>query len=301
MASAQYHRQSLDVTFSYLSTQPMTGNDNLYIPKFILNVPWYYRELQDTSNDAFRHQRRDPTDSSIEQGGPLAGTGINDTFKVVDGVKLKEDEGDFAAKRDRWHGYDAAEWDEIFSKWDSIKKSKKPQTNAPDDSDDTDYELELQELGIDRKEFTKGFVEDPVERSIRERKYTPAYILAINANEGGKIRIGKDSTRGIANDDSDFVRQISKDERDLNQMQQFAWEQNKQYELQKLRELYQKQLADLSNPSAEAVDTTVPVELGFSVEASPTLMMMKKKEEDKKKKEAGEKRKRSLLDRYGSE
>lgn len=82
-------------------------------------------------------------------------------------------------------------------------------------------------------------------------------------------------------------------------MQKFAWEQHKQYEEQKLRELYQKQLANLSNPSAEAVDSTVPVDLDLSVEASPTLMMMKTKKENEKKSEASEKRKQSLLNRYG--
>lgn len=267
----------------------MPPTDNLYIPKFILNVPWYYKELHG-GDDALIHQRKDLSSGPIE-GGPTAGAGIDDA-----GDKETDD---FASKRDRWHGYNAEEWDEVFAKWDSIKKSKKPTNTEAEDSDDTDYELELQELGIDRKDFTKGFVEDPLEKSIRERKYTPAYILSINANQGGKIRIGKDSTRGIANDESDFVKQPSKDERDFSRMQHFAWEQNKQYEQEKQRELYQKQLANMSNPNAQVLDSTVPVELGFNVEASPTLMMMKQKEEDRKKKEISDKRKKSLLDRYG--
>lgn len=260
-------------------TYVMPPQDNQYIPKFILNVPWYYSELQGQENDAFVHQRKDAS---------LTG----------DNAKNAQDQ-DFSAKRDRWHGYKAEEWDEILAKWDEIKKANRLSQQDNEDSDDTDYELELQELGIERSEFQRGFVEDPLEKSIKERKYTPAYILAINANQGGKIRIGKDSTKSVANDESDFVKEPSKEEKDFKQMRQFAWEQNQQYEQEKLRELYQKQLANLSNPNAEAVDNTVPIELGFSVEASPTLIMMKKREEDKKKKEASEKRKKSLLDRYG--
>lgn len=269
----------------------MPPADNLYIPKFILNVPWYYNELHG-SDDAFKHQRKEATSAPAEAGTTI-GQGLDDNGKTTN------EANDFAAKRDRWHGYNAEEWDEIFAKWDSLKKSKSPKHTEESDSDDTDYELELQELGIARKDFQRGYLEDPIEKSIRERKYTPAYILAINANEGGKIRIGKDSTRGIINDESDFVAEPSKEEKDLNRMQQFAWEQNKHYEQEKLTELYQRQLANMSNPNAEAVDFTVPVDLDFSVEASPTLMMIKKKEEDKKKKDASDKRKKGLLDRYG--
>lgn len=279
------------------SLSSMPPKDNLYIPKFILEVPWYYSVLDGFNNDAFGHQRKVPAEQFGHSDDDLKDKGTEDITKIK--PIARGDSDYFVAKRDRWHGFKPEEWDEVFAKWDHIKKFKQTTQSVAEDSDDTDYELELQELGIARKEFQKGFVEDPIERSIRERNYTPAYILAINANEGGKIRLGKDSTSNLVNDDTEFVKSSCKDERELGQMQKFAWEQHKQYEEQKLRELYQKQLANLSNPSAEAVDSTVPVDLDLSVEASPTLMMMKTKKENEKKSEASEKRKQSLLNRYG--
>lgn len=273
----------------------MPPKDNLYLPKYIQNVPWYFKTgVEKNNTDELYHHRKDPTHAPIDHSIPQAGSGIQDEFDTVNGHEIRKD-GDYSAKRDRWHGTTLEDWDEILAQWKSIKKAiQKPEDT--NDSDDTDYELELEELGLQKKDLRIDLKEDPLEKSIRDRRDVPAYILAINGNEGGKIQLGKDSTAAIVNQDSDFVK--SKDVAELRQMQKFAWDQNRQYEEAKQRELYQKQLESLNDPYA-VVEDTVPVDLGLSVEASPTLMMLKNRQNEAEKKKAAEKKKNALLDRYG--
>lgn len=275
----------------------MPPKDNQYLPKYIQSVPWYFKTGKKSSDndDLLAHHRKHPNSEPTDHSIPSAGTGIKDEYVRVDGHEIRQD-GDYSAKRDRWHGTTLEDWDEILEKWNTIKKKTQVEEDN-NDSDDTDYELELNELGLQRKDLRVNLKEDPLEKLIRDRRDVPAYILAINGNEGGKIRLGQDLTAAITNSDSEFVKE-SKDVTELRQMQKFAWEQNKQYEEKKQKEIFQKQLASMSDPYAQ-VDDTVPVELGLSVEASPTLMMLKNRENEEKKKQALEKKKNALLARYG--
>lgn len=275
----------------------MPPKDNQYLPKYIQNVPWYFKTGKDekSGDDLLSHHRKHPHSEPIDHSVPVAGSGIKDEFDSVDGHEVRKD-GDYSAKRDRWHGTTLADWDEILAQWNSIKKNTEVKTES-NDSDDTDYELELEELGLETKDLRVNLKEDPLEKSIRDRRDVPAYILAINANEGGKIRLGQDSTAALVSKDDEFVKE-SKDVTELRQMQKFAWEQNKEYEETKLREIFQKQLANMSNPYAET-EESVPVDLDLSVEASPTLMMLKNRQNEEKKKQALEKKKNALLARYG--
>lgn len=274
----------------------MPPKDNLYLPKYIQSVPWYFKTGNQDTKDELFHHRKHPDQEPIDHSVPQAGTGIRDDYDTINGHEVRRD-GDYSAKRDRWHGTTLEEWDEILAQWETIKKA----TQKPDetnDSDDTDYELELEELKLSRLDLRIDLKEDPLEKSIRDRRDVPVYILAINSNEGGKIRLGKDSSAALVNKDSDFVKE-SKDVTELKQMQQFAWDQNRMYEEKKLRELYQKQLASMSDPYAH-VEDTVPVDLGLNVEASPTLMMLKNRQNEEKKREAIQQKKEELLAKYGS-
>lgn len=272
----------------------LMAENNQYLPKYIQNIPWYYKnDALASADDALYHHRKKPGEK-LDHSDPQAGSGIKDNFESVDGHLVRAD-GDYDAKRDRWHGHSHEEWDEIFEKWDKIKKSQHSLTEQ--DSDDTDYELELEELGLDRKQIQNSLKEDPMEKAIRDRRDVPAYILAINANVGGKIRLGKDSTKSLVNDDSDFVKE-SKDVKELKQMQQFAWEKNQEYQKKKEKEIFQAQIANMHDPYAK-VDADVPVDFSLNVEASPTLMMLRNRENEEKKRKAGENKKNKLLERYG--
>lgn len=268
------------------------SDQNQYLPKYIQNVPWYYKKDGVASEDALFHHRKNAAEK-IDHSDPQAGAGIHDDFEEVDGHLVRGD-GDYDAKRDRWHGHSNEEWDEILAKWDQIKK--KPVVEQ-EDSDDTDYELELEELGLDRKQIQSLLKEDPMEKAIRDRSDVPDYILAINANAGGKIRLGKDSTKGLVSAESDFVKE-SKDVAEMKQIQQFAWEQNQVYQKKKEKEIFHAQLAAMHDPYTEVV-SSVPADLDLSAEASPTLMMMRHRENEEKKRKAVAEKRNRLLDKYG--
>lgn len=267
-------------------------DQNQYLPKYIQNVPWYYKNDSVASKDALYHHRKNAGEK-IDHSDPQAGAGIHDDFESVDGHLIRGD-GDYDAKRDRWHGHSNEEWDEILAKWDQVKKKPVEENN---ESDDTDYELELEELGLERKQIQSWLKEDPMEKAIRDRSDVPAYIMAINANAGGKIRLGKDSTKGLVSEESDFVKE-SKDVMEMKQIQQFAWEQNQAYQKKKEKEIFHSQLSAVHDPYAE-VESSVPVDLDLSVEASPTLMMVRNRENEEKKRKAIAEKKNRLIDRYG--
>lgn len=258
-----------------------------YIPKFIQNVPWYYKIGQDSGDDKLAHQRKDPYQVPVDHSLPQAGTGIRD-----------EDRDDYDSKRDRWHGHSAEQWDDILAKWNQTKRNTATTNTANDDSDDTDYELEREELGLGSTLLKSGHLEDPMEKAIRDRRDVPAYILALNSNEGGKIRLGKDSTASLVSDLSDFVKK-SKDSADFEKMQKFAWEQSKVFDVQQQKKRHDAHLALLRNPNVAQEEAIANADLGSSMEASPTLLMQKKKKEDQQRKKAGDEKRRKLLERYG--
>lgn len=262
------------------------GDENQHLPKYIKSVPWYYKGR--VGQDTLAHNRSNP-EKAVDYSAQ-AGTGIDDEYTEVDGVKVRTTQG-YDAQRDRWHGYSAEEWDEILRKWDKIKKAKQP-AHEPSDSDDTEYELELHELGLERKDLKVNFIEDPLEKTIRDRRDVPKYILAINANANGLRRIGKDSLGGIVADDSDFVKQSS-DSAEFRRVQLFAWDQSKKHEEQRARDLYEAQFTG-QMPQGPAVD------LDLSVEASPTLVQLKSKQADSVKRKQAELKKQALLAKYGS-
>ncbi|KAM9920403.1 hypothetical protein OXX59_007247 [Metschnikowia pulcherrima] len=278
-----------------MSTDP----NNSYIPKYIQDVPWYYKTAQKNTEsvvkDSLAHHRKAPDQAPIDHSEPRAGLGISDEVVEVDGTKIRKSD-DYEAKRDRWHGHSAAEWDHILSEWDRVKRITNTQKSG-DESDDTDYELELQELGLARTDLKMGLIEDPLEKSIRDRRDVPEYIRAINGNVGGKIRLGKDSTTGITNDSSECIKE-SRDVTEFKKMQQFAWEKNKEFEAKQQKAQYDAKLASLQNPNVQMEEQQV-ADLGLSIEASPTLMMLKNRQNEQAKKEKGDEKRRKLMERYG--
>lgn len=265
------------------------GTGSQYIPKFIQNVPWYYKlnnkntsssDSTESIQDAFLHQRKEV----------LNNLNSNKKSDANDGVIQSLD--DYDAKRDHWQGTADEEWDNIVSGWNETKTKSNLDKSMMEDSDDTDYELELEELGLHQKHLKSNHLEDPMERANRDRLDVPAYIIGITANEGGKIRYGEDSLAAIVHEDSAFVRQ-SKDENELKQIQTFAWEKNIQHEKEQQLKLYRSEL------SGELDVTVTQANLDYVVEASPTLLMMKAKEKEKKAKDESQKKLKKLMDRYG--
>lgn len=263
------------------------GSGSQYIPKFIQNVPWYYKlqkpkdEEQKEQLDAFAHQRK-----------LGVGTDLNAAQTSESRLDAVDALDDYDAKRDHWRNNAEEQWDEIVGNWDQNKNKLRKNAYDQNDSDDTDYELEIEELGLDPKHLRSYNLEDKEERSNRDRNNVPAYIMGITANEGGKVRYGQDSLGSIVLQDSEFVRE-SKDEQDLKKMQEFAWEKNKQHEKeQQMKQYY-------SEVKGEVDDTLTQTNLDYVVEASPTLLMLKAKEKEKKALAERAAKHKKLMERYG--
>lgn len=276
---------------------------NPYIPKFISTVPWYHNKLNDEkSDDYLSHQRSNITEEAIDHSIPQPGNGINDKFEVKDQTEIKKVD-DYDSKRDRWHGYDAQEWDNIVENWDKIKKKKQKTTNrkADEDSDGTDYELELTELGLNQKDIKNNLKEDPLEKTIRDRQDVPAYILNITSSNkmqyDPKSRLTKDPSKGFVNDKKQFVKKLTGEAKGLDSLQNFAWEQNRQQEEIKQRKLFEQKLTGKNQSTNTSKE--FQVDLNLNMEANPTAMMLQVRKQQQQQKMVSEKKRNDLLAKYG--
>lgn len=267
------------------------SSESNYVPKFIQNVPWYYKlknqnKDDQATSDSYAHQRKleSTTKSSALASVAVTTDASNETNRGQE---------DYESKRDRWQGHAEEQWDEIVGTWESNKGSLKFVESNQDDSDDTEYELELQDLGLERWQLKSNRLGGNLSNSHGDQSEIPNYILGITANEGGKVRYGIDSLAAIINQDSEFVRE-KKDEEDFKKIQAFAWEKNRQHEKeQQMKQFY-------SEVNGEQNGSLTQANLDYVVEASPTLLMMRAREKEKKAKEESEKKMKKLMEKYGS-
>lgn len=279
------------------------GEVNPYIPKYIASKPWYQGDIPKTDeNDYLSHQRKNP-EEIVDYSISKAGEGINDEFEQHGSVLVKKNE-DYESKRDRWYGYDMKAWDDVLNNWENIKNKKRKlePKGTVSDSDDTDYELELVELNLSRKDLRSNIKEDPLEKTIRDRQDVPSYIQNITSDPNNKIRIEydpksrltKNLSKGFVNDQQQFVRQLTGEARKLNELQKFAWDideqDQKEHQVNKLNQTF---TANDENEEAN-------VNLDLNLEASPTLMMLKAKKHAEEQKKQVDIRKGALLSKYGA-
>lgn len=121
----------------------MSNKDNL--PRYIREVPWYKEGQEEEVKD---------------HSYSIAGKGFTDNT--------------FDSKRDKWEGYEIEYKEEEVLKGIDIKESE-----IDLEEDDTDYELEKQELGLTelKKDDNKQGVE---EKMVRDRQDVPDYIRNLN-------------------------------------------------------------------------------------------------------------------------
>lgn len=277
---------------------------NPYIPKYISTVPWYHNKLNDDkSKDYLSHQRSNIAEEAIDHSIPQAGSGINDEFELKNEVRIKKLD-DYDSKRDRWHGYEADEWIQVVENWDKMKKKKQKTTTKTldEDSDDTDYELELIELGLEAKDIKNNLKEDPLEKTIRDRQDVPSYILNITSSNkvlyDPKSRLTKDPSKGFINDKNQFVRKLTGEAKRLDNLQQFAWEQNRQHEEARQKQAFEKKLTGIANNTVDDSEE-YQVDLNLNMEASPTAMMLQAKKEQEEQSLKRKQKKNELLTKYG--
>ncbi|RCK64753.1 Pre-mRNA-splicing factor SLU7 [Candida viswanathii] len=262
---------------------------NQYIPKYIVSKPWYQDGSkpgeEDEEIDELSHQRK--TGEIIDHSIAQSGSGIKEEFKGT--IRTTGESEDYDAKRDRWYGYSTEEWLDHLKNWKQVQEPK--QDAANDDSDDTDYELELIELGLDRKDLNKNIKEDPMEKMLRDRQDIPAYIYNITANPNNKIkidydpksRLAKDMSKGFLNDKNQFVKKLTGTANELTDLQKVASDLDNEHEQERIQARLKQQFFGDDGEFKNQVPET---DLNLSLEASPTLMMLKAKQLQKEKETA---------------
>lgn len=128
-------------------------DDQQYIPKYIKEKPWYKEGEQ---GDSLSHQRKNPNEV-VDYSLPIAGTGFQNQK--------------FDSKRDRWENFEIKHYDDILKNW---------QQQSDEESDDTTYELEVNELGLQPLDIKRNVKQDKFEKIIRDRNDIPNYIKNIS-------------------------------------------------------------------------------------------------------------------------
>lgn len=290
------------------------SDNSQYIPKYISQVPWYRRTGQDDEDGkqtesarvSLAHQYKDPH-VKVDHSEPTAGRGVTDEFVRSGDVEIKKAE-EWDAKRDRWHGYDIEEWDRIARNWDAIKRGAgaerraraQVQSSLQSDSDDTDYELELRELGLSARDVAGTLKEDPLEKILRDRQDVPQYILAISAS--GKLKIDDPNLKHtqVTNDQAQFVRAATGTAAgrpaggvdEIQRLQQFAWEQNETLARRQQQHVLDQRLKGDS-------EVTVKTDIDLNLHANPTAMLLRERKQRQQEDEAKAAKRQKLADMYG--
>ncbi|KAI5952913.1 SLU7 [Candida jiufengensis] len=298
-------------------SNPTEKELNPYIPKFIISKPWYNEEKQseekvdeEQPKDYLSHQRK--TSEIIDHSLPKIGEGIKDEF--TGSVRTStEDNANYDSKRDRWYGYSNEQWLESIKSWNekNNKLTRKPIYKNDDDSDDSDYDLELNELGLQKSDIMQNVKEDPMEKMLRDRQDIPAYIHNINSRLSDKIkieydpksRLAKDLTRGFLNDKNQFIKKVEGDAKDLKILQNFAWDLDKKdLQIKKLKQIENQYNNENSYSYGEddenKKEEKIGSDLNLSLEASPTLMMLKANQEKEKAKQKSIVKRKAILSMY---
>ena len=295
------------------SEQPKSSERNEYIPSFIAKKPFYIDDATQSQDDYLEHQRlqsqknHDPLATSKwydrgktvgeratkyrkgacencgsmshkekdclqrkrKKGAKWTGRDIAADEEVGD-VKLGWD-----AKRDRWNGYEASEYQEVIEEYNALEDLKRQaQAPAPNGYDDVE---EADEEGAKYgEESDMGRHQPTSTRNLRLREDTAKYLLNLDlesAKYDPKTRSMLDtetSTNELIAEDG--FQKASGDAAEFERAQRYAWETQERGDRDKIH-----------------------------MQANPTeaqLVRKRKAEDDAEKKEA---RRKKLLEAYGEQ
>lgn len=125
------------------------ADSNAYIPKYIKQSPWYKEG-----------QKEEVKDHSFSKHGEGFSSNTYDS------------------KRDKWEGFEIN-----YNDPKQLESQLKAINSAVSDEgdDDTDYELELSELGLKKTDIKNNNKQDKHEKVLRDRKDVPDYIKGIRS------------------------------------------------------------------------------------------------------------------------
>lgn len=258
------------------STAPKNNERNEYIPSFISKKPFYIDDSI-TESDYLEHQRLQSTQPSLSSSkwydrgkkvGPAATkfrkgacencgamthktkeclsrprkAGAKWTGKDIQAdEKVEEVQLGWDAKRDRWNGYDPAEYKHVVEEYEELENLKKRiksngENKAIEDGDD-----ETAEEAKYAEESDMGRQQSTATRNLRIREDTAKYLLNLDlesAKYDPKTRSMVDT--GAVSDqasalvaDENFMR-ASGDAADFERAQKYAWETQERGDVNKL-------------------------------------------------------------------
>lgn len=283
--------------------QATANSRNEYIPSFIAKKPFYVPDTgsEEQSNDYLEHQRLQKTESDSlakaqwyqrgqrlpaatkyrkgacencgaithktkeclsrprKKGAKWTGKDIQ-ADEVVQKVELGWD-----AKRDRWNGYDASDFQQVVDEYNDVEAMKR-KTRGEEVEDGDVYEAET-DMGRQQSTST---------RNLRLREDKAKYLLDLNpdsAKYDPKTRSMVDPGGGGSSLDAneDFVRKGGESE-EFERAQRYAWETQERGDANKIH-----------------------------LQANPTAAMLAIKKEKEESEQRRETQRKALLEKYGEQ
>lgn len=225
-----------------------------------------YRKGACENCGAMTHKTKECLSRPRKTGAKWSGRDIQ-ADEVVDSVQLGWD-----AKRDRWNGYDAREYDQVVRDFEELESLKK---SADTNGDDSDAKY-AEETDMGRNQSTST-------RQLRLREDTAGFLLDLNASSAEynpKTRTLDPGTKQSTDTNGDlasegFVRPhlSGKDAESFQRAQRYAWETQE--------------------------NASVPSEQKVHLQANPTAGARLIKQHDEEVNRKKEERKAYLLSKYG--
>lgn len=251
--------------------EPAKKEQNEYIPSFITKKP-FYLESADSENDYLEHQRLQtstPDQSKWHDRGKRLGPaatkfrkgacencgamthktkeclsrprakGARWTGKDIQADEVVQDvELGWDAKRDRWNGYDAQEYQNVIEEYEELEKLKKKMKGAAtvDErklvaEDGEDGRRSEQEEAKYDEETDMGRQQSTATRNLRLREDTAKYLLNLDLDSAkydpktrSMVDMGAQADQASALVAEDNFMRASGDVVEFEKAQKYAWE-----------------------------------------------------------------------------
>ncbi|KAF2225310.1 Pre-mRNA splicing Prp18-interacting factor-domain-containing protein [Elsinoe ampelina] len=285
---------------------------NEYIPSFISKKPFYIDDATASQDDYLEHQRLqsqknlDPIATSkwYDRGKKVAPAATKYrkgacencgamTHKVKDCLQRKRKHGarwtgkdiqadevvqdvklGWDAKRDRWNGFDAKEYDQVVEQYNALEEVKK-QTSAVQGQDDEERAAAIEDGDKYEAETDMGRQQPTSTRNLRLREDTAKYLLNLDLESSAKY---DPKTRSLIEQDptgadaGDGFEAATGDAAEFERAQKYAWERQERGD-------------------KDAVN----------LQANPTAGEIGRKKQEKEALEKKEAQRKALLEKYGGQ